>query len=78
MSHDLSAEVKQLVAEKMASGKYASEDDLLFQALQTLSDYDDVIRDVELGVEDEQAGRTIPLRDVDAQLRRKYSLPRDA
>jgi predicted transcriptional regulator len=78
MSYGFTGAVEELVREHMASGKYESEDALLARALRVLSEHDATIRDITAGVEDEEAGRFRPLREVDAALRQKHGIPHRA
>jgi Arc/MetJ-type ribon-helix-helix transcriptional regulator len=68
--YELSEEIKTLVDERLATGKYASEDEILLLALQRLREYDDTVSDVQEGMEDEAAGRLRPLHEADAEIRR--------
>ena len=70
MSYDLSEPIRTLVNERLATGKYASEDEVLLCALQTLREYDESVADIQDGIDDEAAGRLRPLREVDAEIRR--------
>lgn len=78
MPYALTGEVEELVREQMASGKYESEDALLTRALRLLAEYDETVADLRVGLEDEQAGRVRPLREVDAELRQKHGIPRQS
>jgi hypothetical protein len=66
----LSHEIRTLVAERLATGKYATENDVLLQALHRLREYDDTVADVQEGIDDEAAGRIRPLTEADAEIRR--------
>ena len=77
MSYSFPPEVDRLVREGLASGQYASEDDLLLEALCVLRERDEAMAGIRAGLADLYAGRTRPLDDVDAQLRHKYHIPRD-
>ena len=67
--------IRQLLDERLASGRYASEDEVLVQALQSLKEYDEVVADIQEGLEDEAAGRVRPLREFDTELRRTLGFP---
>lgn len=71
----LTGAVEELVRQQMASGKYVSENELLARALRLLAEYDETVTDLRAGLEDENAGRLRPLRDVDAELRQKCCIP---
>jgi Arc/MetJ-type ribon-helix-helix transcriptional regulator len=76
MSYSFPPEVDRLVREGLASGQYASEDDLLLEALWALRERDEAMAGIRAGLADLDAGRTRSLDDVDAQLRHKYDIPR--
>ncbi|MAT72120.1 MAG: hypothetical protein CMJ58_21650 [Planctomycetaceae bacterium] len=57
MHVEISPELHSLIAEKMATGAYASQDQLLIVALQSLDEYDQTVADVQAGLADEAAGR---------------------
>ena len=71
MRYEFPGEIKTLMASRMATGKYASEDDVLRRALRALADYDEAIADIQEGMDDEAAGRVRPLDAVDSEIRRK-------
>ncbi len=69
MRYDFPGEIRSLIEDRMATGKYDSEDDLLRRALRTLAEYDEAIADIQEGMDDEAAGRLRPLNVVDAEIR---------
>ena len=71
-------ELREFVETQMATGAYASEDDHIREALMALAERREVIDDVERAVADLEAGRGRPLEEVDADLRREYTIPHDA
>lgn len=71
MQYQFPANIKQLVTAQLATGKYSSENDVLFHALRTLKEYNESVADIEDGIADEVAGRTRPLHEVDADIRQK-------
>ncbi len=68
--YELSGEIKTLMDERLATGKYASKDEVLLQALHRLREYDETVADVKEGMADESAGRLRPLQQADAEIRR--------
>jgi Arc/MetJ-type ribon-helix-helix transcriptional regulator len=78
MPYQFPPELDQLVKQQMAAGGYASEDELLRDALLALAERRGVFADVRAGIEDMEAGRGRPLEEVDARLRQKYDIPHDA
>jgi Arc/MetJ-type ribon-helix-helix transcriptional regulator len=71
MPYQFPPDIQHMVDVKMASGRYRSQDELLLDALQTLNDHDQAVADILEGIEDERAGRTRPLAEVDADIRRE-------
>ncbi|HEX6986528.1 MAG TPA: type II toxin-antitoxin system ParD family antitoxin [Planctomycetaceae bacterium] len=78
MSLTLSPETERLLRDVMARGAYDSEDELVRQALRLLTERDELVEAVSEGLADADAGRARPLRDVDADLRTRYGIRRDA
>jgi predicted transcriptional regulator len=78
MRYEFPPKLDELVKEQMASGQYASEDQLLVEALLNLAEYKRCIADVREGIEDERAGRMQSVEEVDAELRKKYDIAQDA
>jgi predicted transcriptional regulator len=68
----------QLVREELATGAYRSEDDVLVEAMQALRDRDEAIAGIREGLSDLDAGRMRSLGDVDAELRTKHGIARNA
>lgn len=68
MSYNFLPSLKQLVRKEMSSGIYQSEDDLLTEA----------IAGIRKGLADHDAGRIRSLAEVDAELRAKHDIARDA
>jgi len=61
----------------MVAGGYGSEDELLRDALRALAERREVLTDIQVGIKELEAGRGRPLEEVDADLRTKYSIPRE-
>jgi Arc/MetJ-type ribon-helix-helix transcriptional regulator len=68
----------RLVREELATGAYNSEDDLLVEAMQALRDRDEAIAGIREGLSDLDGGRVRLLGDVDAELRAKHAIARNA
>jgi Arc/MetJ-type ribon-helix-helix transcriptional regulator len=47
MPHEFSETIERLISERMASGKYASEDDLMLDALTSLSEDEEEVRAIQ-------------------------------
>ena len=75
MAHQLSAAVERLIQEKMASGRYTSEEDLLLCALHSLEDSEEELRAIQDGIDSVDRGEEgISLDDAFQKLRDKYHL----
>jgi predicted transcriptional regulator len=64
MSYEISPALQQIIDQRMASGIYASEEQLLKIALDKMDDYEQSIVDLKEGLEDESAGRMRTLQEV--------------
>jgi predicted transcriptional regulator len=78
MSYPFPPELGQLVQEGLATGAYASENDLLLEAVRALRERDDTVVGINEGLADLDQGRVRPLGEVDAALCNKYGILRDA
>ena len=65
-----------MVHDKLATGEYVSEDEVLLDAMHALADRDEAIAGIQAGIDDMNAGRMQPLDAVDARLRKRYGIPR--
>jgi Arc/MetJ-type ribon-helix-helix transcriptional regulator len=74
MPYQIPPSIQDLIDQKMATGFYASPDDVLLQALRTLDDYEEAVADIREGMEDELAGRTISLVDAERELHEELGL----
>ena len=70
MSYRMPPDVEHLVSEQMRQGSYQSEDEVLRDALQALAEKNEDLTAIRAGIEDMEAGRVKPLRDVDAKIRK--------
>jgi Arc/MetJ-type ribon-helix-helix transcriptional regulator len=77
MSYPFPPDVGQLVQEHMTLGGYASEDDVLRDALLALSQRREVLTDINEGITELENGGGVPLDTVDAELRQKYGIRRN-
>ena len=71
MQYDFPSEIKTMIDDRLATGKYASEDEVLQRALRALREYDETVGDIQEAMADEAAGRLRPLHEVDDEIRRK-------
>jgi Arc/MetJ-type ribon-helix-helix transcriptional regulator len=76
MSYAFPPPLDRLVHEALSTGAYRSEDELLLEAIQALRERDEAVAGIQEGLADDDAGRTRSLREVDEEMRRKYSIPR--
>jgi hypothetical protein len=73
MIRQLSPKVEQLIQSQMASGKYASEDELLLQALNALCCEEEDLAAIQSGLAWFDAGNAgTPVEEAFAKLARKY------
>jgi len=75
MSYPFPAAIQHLLDERMETGAYTSEDEVLVRALQSLREYDEAVADIQEGLDDETAGRVRSLREFDAEFRPTLGLP---
>ena len=75
MSYPFPVTIQHLLDERMESGAYASEDEVLVRALQSLKEYDEAVVDIQEGLDDEAAGRVRSLREFDVEFRQTLGLP---
>ncbi len=69
MTLDVSENVQAIINKKMATGKYATMDELLLHALDALSDYHESVSDIRAGLEDEAAGHVRTIAQVGRDIR---------
>lgn len=69
----LSPEVDQLSREQMATGQYASENELIEQAIRALRWQEQEVSAIQAGIDDMEAGRVVGVRDFDRSLRSRLS-----
>jgi Arc/MetJ-type ribon-helix-helix transcriptional regulator len=71
MSYAFPPDIKQLIDQNMATGIYASEEDMLQAALYALSDYHATIADIRQGMDDYDQGRGEPLASAMTDIRKQ-------
>lgn len=75
MTYQFPADVSELVQERMASGFYESEDDLLRHALQALAEEEEDLAAVKEAIAGFEAGdEGIPLNEAFDEVRRKHGI----
>jgi Arc/MetJ-type ribon-helix-helix transcriptional regulator len=75
MSVDLAADVWSEIQRQLATGAFASHDELLREALAALRFRDQELVAIAEGIDDFEAGRVIPVREFDRQFRERNGLP---
>jgi len=78
VSYPFPPELDRLIREELATGAYASEEDLLLEAMRALREREEVMAGIQEGLADLDAGRVRSLASVDAELRTKHAIRRDA
>ena len=66
------------IKQRMKTGQYASEDEVLREALRALKLRDDEVAAIQEGIDDMEAGRVKPLREFDREFRERKNIPQDA
>lgn len=69
MSYAFPPEIRQLINQNLATGIYASEEQVLQAALHALSDYHSTIDDIRHGMIDHEKGLGQPLPQALAEVR---------
>jgi hypothetical protein len=72
----IAPDIAELIQNEMVLGGYSSEEAVLRDALGALADRRSVLDDIRQGIEDMNSGRGRPLQEVDADIRREFSIPR--
>ena len=78
MAYQFPPDLEVEVNERMKSGQYATEDDLLREALSVLKWRDGEVAAIQEGIDDMEAGRLRPLREFDREFRERKNIPHDA
>jgi Arc/MetJ-type ribon-helix-helix transcriptional regulator len=75
MTQQFSPTVEQLIRDKMASGRYGSEEELLVEALQSLDESDADLKAIEEGLSSIDRGEEgVPLDEAFNRLRQKHQI----
>ena len=72
MHHEVPPDVDRQIRDRMATGHYASEGEVLREALRALESRDLEIAAVQAGIDDMEAGRVRPFEEVDTEIRRQF------
>lgn len=75
MPYQFPPNIQELVVQKMASGHYASEDELLLEALRSLSDDEEDLRAVQEAIDEWRAGdEGVPVDEAFDSIRKKHGI----
>ena len=77
-AYQLPADLDDEIKARMKTGRYASEDEVLREALRALKWRDDEAAAIQEGIDDMEAGRLKPLREYDREFRERKNIPQDA
>jgi putative addiction module CopG family antidote len=80
MSTHLPADLERFIEAKVRSGRFSSSDEVIVAAVRLLRDQEDreearVLEGIRQGLEDVRAGRSQPLAEAFADIRRDLNLP---
>jgi putative addiction module CopG family antidote len=83
MNTHLPADLEQFVQAKVRSGRFSSSDEAIATAVRLLRQQEEaedarVLEGIRKGLEDVRAGRTQPLAEAFADIRRELDLPQDS
>lgn len=78
MTSALPPDINQQIQEFVATGQYASAEEVLRNALAALRRQGEEVAAIAEGIEDMEAGRMKPLHEFDAEFRKQNNLPQDA
>ena len=73
----LAPDIRRMIADELALGRYVDEQDVLRQALSVLAEQRETIAGVRRGIADVAAGRVTPLDDYEREFRWRHNLPSD-
>ena len=76
MIQPLPPDVTQAIKSLLATGKYASQEDVLREALDVLRQRDDDRAAIAAGIADMEAGQYRPFAEVDVEFRGRHNIPR--
>ncbi|MEX2305992.1 MAG: hypothetical protein WD738_00255 [Pirellulales bacterium] len=75
MSVDLAPDVWNEIQRQLATGSFASPDEVLREALAELRPREEEVLAIQQGIDDMEAGRVTPIREFDREFRRLNGLP---
>ena len=74
MSIDLSSDVVSEIQRQVATGVFATPDEVVREALAALRDREAEVLAIQEGIDDMEAGRTRPIREFDREFRQRNGL----
>jgi Arc/MetJ-type ribon-helix-helix transcriptional regulator len=77
MSYELPSDLEQQVRQWMATGQYASEADVLRDALAALRSRNGELAAIQAGLDDMEAGSFRPFEEADAEIRRRFGFSQE-
>ncbi len=75
MTIELTAEMQEIIREQLATGRFATEADVLSSALKKLQQEWELHQDITASMEDEATGRVKALDEFLADFREKFPVP---
>ena len=78
MPYQFPPDVEKVVKEEMATGHYATEDELLRAAMYALRRHNEEVAAIQAGIDDMEAGRSRPFEEADAHFRAKFGFAKEA
>jgi len=72
MQYEVPPDVDQQIRQHVATGQYASEAEVLREAMRALESRDQEIAAIQAGIDDMEAGRIRPFEEVDADIRQRF------
>lgn len=76
MPYTFPPDLQSLLQKHLTLGNYATEEDVLRDALRALDDHQTVLQDIRTGLADMETGRGRSLDEIDVDLRAKHNIPR--
>ena len=74
MSYQFPPDLDEQIKQRMATGQYSSEDDVLRDALRALRWQDAEVEAIREGIEEMESGRVTPLREFDREFRKRKQI----
>ncbi len=72
MQYELPTDVKEQVERWMATGQYATEADVLRDAMAALKRRDEELAAIQAGIDDMESGAIRPFEEADAEIRKRF------